>query len=594
MILTLIVSSAVAASEQYTCPMHPHYIAEEMGSCPICGMDLVPLAAEEVEEIDANIVQTSSKKEILYWVAPMDSNYKMDKPGKSPMGMDLVPVYAEVASSNGDNSTGRKAVTIPAETIQNMGVRTEKAQITMFGTDIRSYGLVTENVRLKKDISSRVSGWIEELNITSVGDIVQKGDLLFTLYGPELVSAQQDYLSALNSKAKGRVSSTAKRLESLGVQQKFLNDLKKTRTKKQNIPFYAESDGIVSMLMVNQGTYVKPGMQVATIQDYSSVWVNTSVAEKDLQFLSKNTKAMVIFPNIGNIERKASIDYIYPTIDASSRTGQVRLVLSNNDGSLKPGAYADVIFEANIDKRLAIPVEAILKNTEGDHVVVDLGKGRFKSKRVKVGIRTKGRAEIVSGLSVGDNVVITSQFLIDSESSLRESFNKLKNSQKSLAELEVGDEQVSMINHLIDAALYMHESLSINNNFESSYLMPALKLNDHLMPQFRGTRLQFILEGAEKAILDAQASITDNELRESLSQLLIALEPWLFEGKPDYYKSKGLNVFKDVSSERLWLQIEDKPNNPYGSGESVLKNWIEQQVLHIQNNVNPLESVYHV
>lgn len=421
--LSFALFSPEAKAEQYTCPMHPHYISEEHGNCPICGMELVALEAEESTEMSVPKGKSSGEKEILYWVAPMDPNFKSDKPGKSPMGMDLVPVYDE---GEEDNEEGRAVVRIAPETIQNMGVRKEKAQIIAFGKDIRSYGLVTENVRLKNDISSRISGWVEELKITAVGDTVKEGDLLFSLYSPELVSAQQDYLAALSAGVKGRISSSAKRLVSLGVQQKFINQLKKKRRKSQNVPFYAETNGIVSELMVNQGSYVKPGMHIAAVQNYSAVWINVSVAEKDLQFLSPKGKASVVLPNLGHVTRTAHIDYIYPTLDTASRTGQVRLVLDNTDGDLKPGAYADVTFETNIDKRLSVPSEAILKSSEGDFVVVALGEGRFQPRRVVIGVRSKGRTEVLSGLVEKDDVVVSSQFLIDSESALRESFRKFK------------------------------------------------------------------------------------------------------------------------------------------------------------------------
>ena len=365
----------------------------------------------------------AEEKDILYWVAPMDPNYRMDEPGKSPMGMDLVPVYA--SEDDGDDVGGLAVVSINAQTIQNMGVRTEKASMAQFGIDVRSYGLVTEDVRKTHAISGRVAGWIEDLKITAVGDEVKKDDLLFTLYSPDLVSAQQDYIAALATGIKGRINSSAKRLKSFGVGSKALEQIKSKRKKLEYLPFYTETDGIVSHLMVSQGSYIKPGVQIATIQNYSSVWIDVSVAEKDLEFLSKDSKATVILPNLGNIKRRANIDYIHPTINPESRTGQVRLVLDNPEGKLKPGAYADVVFETNIEKRLSIPSEAILKSSDGDFVVVALGEGKFQPRKIEVGITSKGHTEILSGAKKGDDIVVSSQFLIDSESALRESFRKM-------------------------------------------------------------------------------------------------------------------------------------------------------------------------
>ncbi len=425
-LLTFNISPAFAEGEIYTCPMHPHIISETEGTCPICGMDLVALENDEEEEISSS---DTGEKKILYWVAPMDPNYKMDKPGKSPMGMDLVPVYDDGGSS--DDGEGRVTVRISSEMIQNIGVRTEKVTINNFGDEIRSYGLITENIRLQRDISSRVSGWIEMLKITAVGDEVKEGDLLFTMYSPELVSAQQDYIAAIITNTKGRINSSARRMEALGVQKKVLEDLKNSRKKLQNIPFYAETNGTISKLNIRKGTFVKSGMQIAEIQDYSSVWINVSIAEKDLQFLSKDSKAVIKFPNLGGLERTGQIDYIYPTISKASRTGKIRLVLDNIDGNLKPGAYADVEFETNIKKRLSILSEAVLKSSDGDFVVVAKGKGRFQPKEVKLGISNKGRVEVISGINEGDDIVVSSQFMIDSESSLREAFRKMKKPVKA-------------------------------------------------------------------------------------------------------------------------------------------------------------------
>lgn len=525
-ILTLTISPAWAQAQKYTCPMHPHYIATEMGTCPICGMDLVPMESDDGEAMEED-------------------------------------------HSGHANDNARKAITITPETIQNIGVRTENATIASFGTDVRSYGLVTENVRLTHAISGRVAGWVEDLKITAVGDEVKKGDLLFTLYSPDLISAQQDYIAAIATGVKGRINSSAKRLQSLGASKKAITEIRSSRKKLERLPFYAETDGIVSHLMVNQGSYVKPGMQIATIQDYSSVWIDVSVAEKDLQFLAKDSKATVTFPNLGNVERTARIDYIHPTIDESSRTGQVRLVLDNADGVLKPGAYADVNFETNIDKRLSIPSEAILKSSEGDFVVIALGGGKFQPQAVQTGIHNKGRTEIIRGLEDGEKVVVSSQFMIDSESSLRESFRKLQKAQTPLALLDVTKDQQAMIDHLVDAALYLHDAQSNGFEPDAKMLMPALKLNDHLLPKFRGTKLKFILQDAEKALMSANEAITDQERKNALAELVMALKPWITEGRPKHYKDKGVKLYLDHGTGFYWLQLEDDIAHPYGDGHAV-------------------------
>lgn len=559
--------SAIASEQQYTCPMHPHYISDRPSSCPICGMDLVAMDSDddEIQEPILKTIKTDDKK-ILYWVAPMNPNYKMDKPGKSPMGMDLVPIYETDNSSAGKkkNSNKRSGVTIAPETIQSMGVRTEKAQMVSFGTLVRSYGDVTENVRLQSDISGRVSGWIQELKIKAEGDEVKKGDLLFKLDSPELISAQEDYISAQSTGIKGRISAAKRRLGSLGVQDMAIKEIK----GKANpyISFYATQDGIVSEINIREGSYVKPGMKVIEIQDYSSVWIDVSIAEQDIPYVNDDTKVSVSFPNLGIQAQTAKIDYIYPTIDRSTRTGRVRLVLNNENKMIKPGAYADVEFETGVKRRLSIPSDAILKSKDGDFVVVTVREGRFQPRKILSGLRYKGRTEILEGLKDKDNVVVSGQFLIDSESALRESFRKMKRMQTGLAKLEVDDNQMVMIDHLIDAALYIHNEIIAERSPNIKMIMPAITLGDHLIPVFRGTQLQFVLEDAERALIKGKESLTDKEWLETMNELVVALKPWILEGKPDHYISKNLIIYMDHDLNTYWLQKGDVSQNPYGGG----------------------------
>lgn len=569
LIVTLFAVPALAGSEKYTCPMHPHYVADRPGTCPVCGMNLVTLNGNDEDVSAPPAAEPDGEKKVLYWQAPMDSNFKSDKPGKSPMGMDLVPIYGEGTGGN----TGRTIVRIAPETIQNSGIRSEEAQMASFGTLVRSYGDVTENIRLQFDISARVDGWIEDLKVQAVGDEVEKGALLFKLYSPVLISAQQDLISAIATGYKGRIDSAAKRLVSLGMQERAVNEVKKSRKAFQSVPHYAENSGLISAIHVRDGTYAKPGMNLMTLQNYDTVWIDVSVAEQDTPFITKDTKAQVSLPTLGVIKKQASIDYIYPTIDRATRTGRIRLVMDNKNGKLKPGAYADVELETGVERRLSIPGDAILKSKDGDFVVVAMEEGRFQPRKILAGLKYKGRTEVLDGLKNGDKVVVSGQFLIDSESALRESFRKMKRMQKPLSLLEVSDDQLAMIDHVIDASLYIQKELVAGRTPNVNMIMPAITLGDHLMPVFRGTKLQFILEDAENALKDAKDNLTDKEWQSSLNILVTALRPWLLEGRPQYYKSKGLDLYQAHGLNLYWLQTGDTPENPYGDSHSMKIDW---------------------
>ena len=421
-LLVITFSAPLWAAEQYTCPMHPHYISDHEGTCPICGMDLVPVGGTETPSEEMST--PSGEKKILYWVAPMDPNFKSDKPGKSPMGMDLVPVYEE---SSGANTPG--TVSISPETIQTMGVRTVRAEIVPFGSEVRAVGVVEADQRAQQELTTRVEGWIEDLKIEAVGDVVAKGDVLYRLYSPELVSAQKDYISALSTGIKGRINATRKRLEFLGAQAAAIAAITKQKAAIEKLPVYAETSGTVSQIMAREGSYIKPGEMIAQIEDYSEVWVEASVAEKDMPFIASDARATASFPNLNEKTYIANVDYIYPTVDTNTRIGKVRLLLPNKSGALRPGLFADVVFESETEQRLAVPTEAILYDSEGAHVVVALGDGKFAPHNIETGISSGGKTEVTSGLEAGANIVVSSQFLIDSESSLKESLSKMRSPQ---------------------------------------------------------------------------------------------------------------------------------------------------------------------
>lgn len=362
----------------------------------------------------------NGERKILYYRDPMGGPATSPVPKKDSMGMDYIPVYEnEPAAAN------EVGVSISPEIIQAIGVQTEPAAITAFGQAVRAFGAVAENTRLQTIVSSRVEGWIKGLAVNAVGDAVKEGDPLFRLQSPELVAAEQDFLVALRSGAASRIAASSQRLRSLGLQEQTIADLKAGVAADRMVPFYAAHDGVVAALNVRDGAYVKPGDEIAILQNYSQVWVIASIAERDLPLIKKGAKASAQFPNSPGAERKGVVDFVYPTVDAVTRTGKARIVLDNSDGVLRPGAYADVVVAVDLKKRLAVPSEAILRDSSGEHVVVAMGGGRFMPMTVKTGIVADGMTEIIDGLKAGDDVVVSGQFLIDSESSLREAFRKM-------------------------------------------------------------------------------------------------------------------------------------------------------------------------
>ncbi len=512
-----------ASNVKWTCPMHPHYIADEFGSCPICGMDLVKLQTN-------NTTQDNTESE------------------------------------------QRTEISVSPEMMQTMGVRLAKVEKSTFGRSIRSYGIVQENERLRLELSARVEGWIKKLNITAVGDKVKKGDVLFEMYSPELVISQNDYLGTLKNEQKLR-SNTITRLTNFGVQKQAIEKLKADKKAMNNVPFYADQNGTVSELNVTSGSYVKRGTKIAMIQDYSTVWVIVNVSETDLGFISKNTKARVMFPNIPGKQVDAKVDYIYPTVDTRTRTGRVRLVIDNKQGKIRPGTYTDVIFEVGIEHRVSIPSESILKNENVSFVVVSLGKGRFEPRAIQLGLNSGKWSEVKSGLKTGEEIVVSGQFLLDSESALRESFRKLERLQLPLSLLKPSKNEFAMIDHMVDAALYIHEALVDGYDIQKKFLAPAVSIKHIMWPKYKNTKLAFVLKDAERALKKAQAAKTESELKRALNSLLIALKPWLTEGAPNHYKNRKVVLFEENVSGLLWIQTNSKPFNPYGKKQARIIPW---------------------
>lgn len=521
-----VAAEATPEGAKWTCPMHPHYISDDPGSCPICGMDLV----------------------------------KLETPG---------------SAQGQTRPQDRSPITIAPETMQNMGVRIAKAEKTKFGRIIRSFGRIEENERLQTELTARLEGWIEDLRIRAVGDQVKKGDLLFTLYAPEYIVSQRDLVDALKGRDRTRIESIKTRLRAFGMQDRAIGQLEKVRTPFEFVPFYAERDGTVAMIKLRPGSYVKRGTMMTRIQDYSQVWLMVSVSEKDLSFIQVGTPARITFPNIPGREIFARVEYVYPTVDAQTRTGQVRLVIDNPHGELRPGAYADVAFDVETKERLAVPTEAILKSGAGRYVVASLGRGRFEPRAVTTGLTTERWTEVSGEVASGDDIVVSGQFLIDSESALRESFQKLQRLQLPLSLLKLDQTQFAMIDHMVDAALYIHEALTDGYDIDPKQLDPAIEVKTFLWPAFQHTRLAFVMTDAVTALESAKAARTESELKSALAQLVAALKPWLLEGAPQHYKKKDVTLYMDHGKDRLWLQMSGPPANPYGSGHAMKVDWPE-------------------
>ncbi|MFY8275395.1 efflux RND transporter periplasmic adaptor subunit [Pseudoalteromonas sp. SSDWG2] len=365
----------------------------------------------------------SGEKKPLYWVAPMDSNYRRDKPGKSPMGMDLVPVYEE---DTGGDDIGPGAVKIAPNVVHNLGVRTTSVETKAMETTISTVGYVQYDEDALIHIHPRVDGWIEKLHVKAAGDPVEKGQPLYTLYSPQLVNAQEEFLIALKRNTPSLVSAAKARLKSLQLSAEFIATLESTKRVQQNITFYSPQKGVIEGLQVREGFYVSPGNTLMSIAKLDQVWVEAEVFERDAALISEGLDVTMTLDYLPSKQWQGVVSYVYPTLNSQTRTLRVRLKFDNPGYELKPNMFAQVAIKAQKSANaLVVPKEAVIRTGKQDRVVLDFGDGQFKSIAVTIGRVGADEIEVLDGLNEGDVVVTSAQFLIDSESSKNSDFKRM-------------------------------------------------------------------------------------------------------------------------------------------------------------------------
>jgi len=362
---------------------------------------------------------------ILYWVAPMDANFRRDGPGKSPMGMDLVPVY-EGEEPSGDPTE----VVLSPEEINTIGVRTALSRLEPIAQRIDTVGFVAYNDHATSHIHMRVEGWVETLHVRAVGERVRKGDVLFEIYAPEINIAAHELSRALQRGHKVEARISRQKLRNFGMEDRQIKELSRSRNAARTIKVYAPQDGIVVGLNAADGMYLDPDIQAMTLTDLSSVWVIVDVFERDIGRLSEVKRAVARFDALPGQNFEGEIDYIYPELDPTTRTVPVRLRFDNRENRLRPNMFGTVsLLPKTTRAAMTVPSEAVIRTGRAERVMVKIGDGRFKPRLVTTGLRDgfaeDSRTEILQGLRLGEEIVTSAQFLLDSESALKAGFLRM-------------------------------------------------------------------------------------------------------------------------------------------------------------------------
>ncbi|MGH0002298.1 efflux RND transporter periplasmic adaptor subunit [Pseudovibrio ascidiaceicola] len=371
----------------------------------------------------------SAESEILYWVAPMDPSFRRDAPGKSPMGMDLVPVYAGQDATQTGN-----AVVLSPGVINSIGVRTATASVEPISEKIESVGFVGYDEHGSSQVHLRTEGWIKELNIRAVGDPVEKGDLLFTVYAPEVTVASADLIRAVRRNDKQAEQNIRIQLQNFGIDSAQIDDMARASNPAKVFKVYAPQSGVVTTLEAADGMYLQPDSIALTLSDMSSVWLMVDVFEQDIARLTKNSDVLASFEHLPGQVLEGRIDYIYPELDAVTRTLPVRLHFDNSKGVLRPNMFGRVtIIPSETRSAVTVPASALIRTGSSDRVILQTEDGTFQPRMVTPGLTGRfgggSRTEILQGLEAGEEVVTSAQFLIDSESSLSAGLARMSSAQ---------------------------------------------------------------------------------------------------------------------------------------------------------------------
>ncbi len=440
------------------------------------------LAAQHPAEMTAAVDSAKPAKKLLYYRNPMGLPDTSPVPKKDPMGMDYLPVYEGEEDGAGDSG-----IKVSAEKIQKLGVRSETAKRQVVDRSVRASGRIEIDESRMVTVSAKYEGYIERLHVNTTGQPVGRGQALFEVYSPELVSAQREYalaaqgigkLNEAGGEAQGAMKQLAdsalQRLKNWDISDEQIKALAKNGEARRTLSFRSPVAGVVTEKKAIQGMRFMPGEALYQIADLSSVWVQADVFEQDIAAVHVGQKAKIRINAYPGEVFEGRIAYVYPTLNADTRTVPVRIELANPRGKLKPAMFADVDIPAgDREPVVTVPGSAVIDGGSRQVVIVQLGEGRFEPRPVKLGQRGADFIEIIDGVKEGESVVTAANFLIDAESNLKAALGGMQKAQEPAAPAKVGHQAVGIFNAFDTAS----GSVTITHEPIASLKWPAMKMD---------------------------------------------------------------------------------------------------------------------
>jgi Cu(I)/Ag(I) efflux system membrane fusion protein len=425
------------AKEQWQCPMHPSIVQDHPGDCPICGMKLVKVAAGGAAATEANAASTSAPAK-EQWQCPMHPSIVQDHPGDCPIcGMKLVKVEGTDGGADVPAPEGLSGVTIDAARQQLIGLRVLHAEEGAVGGSWRTSGRVAVDETRVHHVNVKFAGFMEHVHANFIGRPVKAGEPLFSIYSPELLAAQQEFLLALDTRKRlaasggmsadgdALVAAARRKLELWDVPRKEVERLERTGEATRAITFYSPASGVVTKKDVVPGMRVNAGDMPFEIVDLSRVWVLADAYETDLRQVKPGMRARLTLKAFPNRTFAGRVAFVDPLLDPKTRTAKVRVEVPNPTGELRPEMFGEVVLEGKSRTAVRIPTDAVIHSGTRSVVFVALPNGRFQPREVQLGEGDSEWVEVVSGIAKGDGVVTRANFLVDSESRLRASLAAL-------------------------------------------------------------------------------------------------------------------------------------------------------------------------